>query len=565
MYTRALTIDDLIHFCEEQKMCTFNSKESGYRVCVRVPATYELDEDDSRRGLMRLKIKVFHTGLNRNGSFVSEEAAQNAMNSIKNRPVMANIHQLDNGEWDFQAHDYEIIKNDDGTNEIRYLEKQVGSFTEDEPFFEYDETTDKTYVVAYAVIPEDYTKAADIIRAKNGTKNSCELCIDAFSYDAQNKHLNLDAFYVSASTLLGRTDDGREISEGMLGSRADIADFSEDKNSILANPEYKQELIEMQEKINKLLSCFNIEPSEKGGETMSKLDELLAKFEVTLEDLTFEVEGLDDEELEAKFVEQFDKQEEIIFAKTCPECGAEVSEDDTKCPECGASLEDEGDGDNNPEDEFELVSTGCVKEFDEHGNVSINFTLSHEDIRSGLYELIRAFDEQDDDYYYIRTVYDDHFIMHGWCSNKIYKQSYTVDGENISLTGERVELFEMLLTESEKIALDEMRANYELLKQFKEDKELAEKQSILADSDFELLKESEEYNSKFEALVASLDNYSVEEVREKANALLGECVRNKQFALEKPDNKLCFSTKTKNTKKKPYGNLFDSLERDKQD
>lgn len=134
MYTKALTIEDLIRFCEEQKMFAFSSKDAGHRVCVRVPATYELDEDDSRRGLMRLKIKVFHTGLNRNGSYVSEESAQNAMSSIKNRPVMANIHQLDNGEWDFQAHDYEIVKNDDGTSEVRYLEKQVGSFTEDEPF-----------------------------------------------------------------------------------------------------------------------------------------------------------------------------------------------------------------------------------------------------------------------------------------------------------------------------------------------------------------------------------------------------------------------------------------------
>lgn len=556
MYARALTINDLIHFCEEQKMYVFNSKEAGHRVCVRVPASYELDEDDSRRGLMRLKIKVFHTGLNRNGSYVSKESAEKAMESIKNRPVMANIHQLDNGEWDFQAHDYEIVKNDDGTNEVRYLEKQVGSFTEDEPFFEYDETTDRTYVVAYAVIPEDYTKAAEIIRNKNGTKNSCELCIDEFSYDAQEKHLNLDAFYISASTLLGRTDDGTEISEGMLGSRADIADFSENKNSILANPEYKQELIEMQEKIAKLLSCFNIEPSKEGGKTVSKLDELLAKYEITLDELTFDIEDLTDDELEAKFAEKFNKQSEEIFNKTCPECGAAISDDATECPECGANLEDDGE-------EFSLVTTGCVKNFDEHGNVTINFTLSHEDIRSGLYELIRAFDEQDDDYYYIRTVYDDHFIMQGWCSNKIYKQSYAIDGENISFSGERVELFEMLLTESEKMALDEMRANYESLKNFKVKTELKEKQDILADSDFELVKESEEYKEKFEALSNSLSDYSVDEVREKANALLGECLRSKKFALEKTENKIPFSIKTKTGKKKPYGNLFDSLESNK--
>lgn len=327
----------------------------------------------------------------------------------------------------------------------------------------------------------------------------------------------------------------------MLGSRADIADFSEQNNSVLANPDYKQELIEMQEKINKLLSCFNIEPSEKGGETMSKLDELLAKYAVSIEELTFEIEGLEDDELEAKFIEAFEKQSEVTIVE-------------------GAT---EGTFEGNPIEENPEVVTGCVKEFDENGNVVINFTLSHEDIRSGLYELIRAFDEQDDDYYYIRKVYDDYFIMQGWCSDRIYKQSYAIDGENISFSGERVELFEMLLTESEKMALDEMRNNYEALKQFKEDAELSEKHNILADKDFDLLKDAEGYSEKFEALLNSLDEYSVDEVREKANALLGECVRNKNFALEKPENKLRFTTKTTKTKKKPYGNLFDSLDRDK--
>jgi len=45
---------------------------------------------------------------------------------------------------------------------------------------------------------------------------------------------------VSASTLLGSYDDGTEVAEGMLGSRADIVDFSEKNNSVLSD---RQELI----------------------------------------------------------------------------------------------------------------------------------------------------------------------------------------------------------------------------------------------------------------------------------------------------------------------------------
>lgn len=52
-------------------------------------------------------------------------------------------------------------------NEITvYDEKQVGTFTSDEPYLEYDKDMDKTYVVARVAIPESYTRCADIIREK---------------------------------------------------------------------------------------------------------------------------------------------------------------------------------------------------------------------------------------------------------------------------------------------------------------------------------------------------------------------------------------------------------------
>ena len=138
---RLLSIEDLVKFCEEQKLYSFNSKETGYKLSVQVPANFEVDEniDDDHRGMLKLKFRIFHTGLNRNGSYVSEDAAKNAMPTIKNRPILAYIHQLDDGSWDFESHNMEYIAHEDGTYEIEYLEKQIGSFDESEPFFEYDE------------------------------------------------------------------------------------------------------------------------------------------------------------------------------------------------------------------------------------------------------------------------------------------------------------------------------------------------------------------------------------------------------------------------------------------
>ena len=325
---KPLTIEDLIQFCEKNKFTTFDSKDFGYQLSVQIPSTFEVDENSSTQGLLRIKIKVAHTGVNRNKSHISKENMEKAMPSLKNRPVLANIHQLDNGEWDFRAHDFDIVTDKDGNQQFVYLEKQVGSFTEDEPYLEYDAERDVYFVIAYAVIPEDYTMAADILRSKNGTKNSCELCINTMSYNAQEKYLDLQDFYFAASTLLGAKENGEEIGEGMEGSRADIFDFSKDNNSVMnyvkQDEQINSKLIDTLERLNTTLSEFNINKEmqqtqnfsnneKEGGIRSVKLEELLSKYNKTVDELDFETEGLSDEELEAKFVEAFDNNSERDF------------------------------------------------------------------------------------------------------------------------------------------------------------------------------------------------------------------------------------------------------------
>lgn len=94
MHKKLLYMEDLVKFFQSNNLSTFSSAESGYKLCVQIPATFEVDDnvDDAHRGMMRLKIRVFHLDLNRNGSFVSESAAKEAMPTIKNRPILAYIH-----------------------------------------------------------------------------------------------------------------------------------------------------------------------------------------------------------------------------------------------------------------------------------------------------------------------------------------------------------------------------------------------------------------------------------------------------------------------------------------
>lgn len=557
---KILTEDDLLKFCQEQKFAKFSSKDTGYQLALKVPTTFELDDtvDENHRGMMRLKFRIFHTGLNRNKSYVSKDAAEKAMNTIADRPVLAAIHQLDDGSWDFEGHEMEIVKDEKGKEELRYIESQVGSFSSEPAFWEHDDNLDKDYVCAYAYISEEYTKACEIIRAKQGSKNSCELFIDELSYNAKEKYLELNDFYVNASTLLGSHDDGTEIQEGMEGSRADIADFSVNNNSVKFDKDEK--MIELLENLNKTLSNFNKEQtpvqtqSKEGGTNnkMTKFEELLAKYGKTAEDVTFDYAEMSDEELEAKFAEMFD--------------GNNSEGDDSDNGESGEPSNDgEGDGEGASDPDG-----------DEGKNISKNelfnklFEISFDEIRYALNNLCSVY-RNDSEWCYVSQVYENYFIMEDWDSDKYYKQSYEKDGDNISLSGERIEMFAMLLTESEKLSIEDMRSNYAALKEFKETAEKnelhAQKEAIINADNYSVLTEKDSdgnyVNADFAELVKTMDNYSVEDFETKVKVMHSDYMSaHANFSsvdTKKNTNsvKILTNMNKKSKPKKNYGNLFD--------
>ena len=556
---KILTLDNLYQFFVEQnKSVNFSSKENGSPIVVSMPANFEISENDMP-GMLKLKLKVCHIDTNRNGSHISKENMEKAMPTLKYRPILAYIHQLDDGTYDFYAHNMEIVEDENGEEKINYIEKQVGCFTTDDPYLEYDKDNDKTYVNAYAVIPEEYTEAANIIRRKNGTKVSCELVIDELSYNAKEKYLDLTSFYFGGCTLLGCDENGNEIGEGMLGSRADIADFCHKKPVF----DYQEKLVEMLDRLNNTLSNFNKNNTEEGvREEMSHFDELLEKYGFTVEELDFDYENMSDEELDIAF-EDFKCRK-----KKCEEEEQDADSEDFKCRKKKCDDEDsDGDDSEEEDDNDEEDDAGDDESKKNSENFVKNFKveISHEDIRYALYNLIAEYEESDNEWYGIYAVYDDYFVMQGWCNGKFYKQGYSIDGENVSLDGERTELFQMLLTESEKLAVDKLRgdyaeleAKYNELKTFKDNYDAAEikakKDSIFADEAYNDIRESDD----FKALMNDAENYSVEEIQNKCDLLFAANEKKVKFAANKnKSHSISFNFSKKEDKKtSAYGNLF---------
>ena len=567
---KILTEDDLLRFCEEQKFARFSSKDTGYQLAVKVPTTFEVDDnvDNNHRGMMRLKFRIFHTGLNRNKSYVSNEAAEKAMNTIADRPVLAAIHQLDDGTWDFNGHEMEVVKDENGNEETRYIESQVGSFSSEPAFWEHDDELNKDYVCAYAYISEEYTTACDIIRQKNGSKNSCELFIDELSYNAKEHYLDLINFYVNASTLLGSRDDGTKIEEGMQGSRADIADFSVENNSVKFDKDAK--LIELLEDLNKTISNFNKEQNSKEGgdkENMNKFEELCQKYGKSADDITFDYENMTDEELETKFSEMFDGEGEAAGddaaansdGQTAGDSSTEVTDTNAEGSSGTGSTDENTSTDPNPDETTDDNTEGTTPEdpddFPKKQTMQRTFEVSHDDIRYALYTLLQPYEEADNAWYWIVDVYDSYFVYEG--SGKYYGQKYSVEDDNVAFNEERYELFAEFLTASEKAALSDMRANYTALKEFKEDAEKNElheqREKILADQKFESVANTE----AFKELVRNMDNYSLEDLEKEAKIVFADNVELISNSDAKSGVKI-FANVNKNSKpKKRYGNLFD--------
>lgn len=529
MKKKYFTIEDLIRFCEQKKMYNFSSKESGKPIVIQAVQDFSsADVEETADNKLYAKVRVCHTLLNRNGSYISEDSMKAAMPSLKYSPLLANIHQLDDGTWDFHSHDYHIEKDEDGNENVIYDEKQVGTFTADEPYLEYDKDIDKTYVVARVAIPESYTRCADIIREKNGTKVSCELIIYECSYNAKEKYLQLDNFEFAGCTCLGSEKDGTPIGEGMLGSKITLEDFSEENNSLI---KFNEKMVELQARLEKLeTACFDNKKNnskEGGNKNLNKFEELCQKYEKTVDDITFDYKNMSDDELVEAFAKAFDEADSTDDGSEGADTpsGSETNTDGNEEGENNPTEQnpDESEKGDTTEDETPFIDDDEPKK-KANNALTRTFEISHDDIRYALYNLLSSYEDADNEWYYITGVYDSYFVYESWDGGKIYGQKYAKDNDNVALDGERYSLHKTYLTDSEYAEIESMRSSYAELKAFKENVEKNElhskKESLLADEKYSVLSDNEEFTE----LKKNMDNYSLDDLETKAKVIFADYV-----------------------------------------
>ena len=561
MAKKFYTIDDLYKFCRENRFESFNAEKQGAPLIVQSFGVFEADNQNSD-GLMAVKLKSCHTGKNRNKSGITDDNMNKYKHTFKGRPILGAIYKTDTGEYEFRSHDMKIVESDEGVD-IEFIEQPIGVISQtEEPYLEFDEEEDKNYLMVSGTIFSDYSKAAEILERRRTCKCSVEIAVEELSYNCDEDYLSIDKFRFSGVTILGYEQDGvTEIQEGMKGSKITIDDFSVKKNSMFT-VDYQDKMIEILEKLNTTLESFSntTKNSEKGGEkVMNKFEELLAKYGKTIDEVTFEYENLSDEELEVAFKEAFEEVENEVE----PAVEETVVVEETPAEE---PVVEEGSTEEPVEEPIEepVVETEPVAE-----NFVIQYELSHDDIRSALYNLLSADSENKFYYVWILEVFDNKFIYEDAEECKFYRQGYTKDGDTVALDGDKVEVFNEWLSKEEKDALDALKSNYSVLeaqynelKAFKDNYDAAElhaqREAVLGAEVYSVLAD----NAEFKALVAEMDKYSVEELKVKADLIFASHIQTVgEFSAKKTDGnkmgKVGLALNKKEAKKGPYGNLFN--------
>ena len=577
MSKRIMTVDELYAFCLKNKFSKFDSKDFGTELVVEMPANFAKSDDNTDKmteGLTPFISRAFHDHINLNKSEIKEQDFKDNLPSSNLRPILAHIVKDEKtGELDFGSHDSHVEKvieiDEDGkeftVEKVVYDEQPIGVIDGSKTSIEYDEEAKVNRAILHGYLYNEYCQdAIDILNRRGTVDCSVELVIRQMSMDGKTKSLVLNDFYVAGLTLLSA-----KTKPGMAGSNFKIEDFSLESKTF----DFEKQLIEMQAKLNELEARFNINNSMKGGKATVEIKDNKNFEEVTETEKVTETEATTDEvtvsEEESEKTVDKTSEENSVEEKEIDEVTTEEVEEsvdeDTEVKEdnaCGGGGSGSKKKKKNSSEESQ-TNTTVECSYTVNGE-SKKFAVSLQEKIYAIQDLVNVTYAEADNTYYGVSVYEDYVVMCDYWSGRYFKQSYTSENDNYSLVGDRIEVFAEFVTADEQSKLDDMRSNYssivEELNTYKSAEIYADKMTVFDDEAYADYLETDE----FKALMSdeSVNQYSKEELAEKADATLGKLVKkNKTFSysenIGKKSNKVNFNLKPDMHKKsKAYGTLF---------
>lgn len=241
-------------------------------------------------------LRVMYTGKNRNRTSISKEAVEKAIPTLYNCPIVCNY---DVEEDKIGGHDVEFVKTKNGIKMVN-LTDAVGVIPEGAEYrWETidDNGTEHEYLVVDGILWKR-SSAYEKLKKDGISGQSMEITVN--SGKSVDGIFEIYSFDFTAFCVLG--EDVEPCFES-----ADIETFSLDV--------YKTRFAHMMDDLKQEYAISAAakaesgkEFSSKGGEGLVNLTEMMAKYGLTDTDITFETEGMTEEELEARFAEIRDRK-----------------------------------------------------------------------------------------------------------------------------------------------------------------------------------------------------------------------------------------------------------------
>lgn len=193
-------------------------------------AKYQVEQDYDMESFIKTRILVAHTGINHNGSRFSLESFENAKHTIMNKPLLARVIEVAEGQYDFNGHDitWEWDEEKEDWN-FRYLEQPIGVIpeTNDYEIVEYD---GREYVAVTGYVWRGYSNLAEqILEARGEVEVSMEIDFNEedVRYDENDGVYDINTFRYKGVTFLGS-----HVSPGMEKAHA-VTVFSKSDDEVV--------------------------------------------------------------------------------------------------------------------------------------------------------------------------------------------------------------------------------------------------------------------------------------------------------------------------------------------
>ena len=382
---------------------------------------YSNEEKDTR--YIKAKIWIMHTKQNYNNSYFSKESIEEAIPSIYNTPILTYIEKNKDGEMDASDHRQVLEKDENGDFQYVCKERCIGVIPESSEIkFEErlcDDGICREYLTCTGLIWTKWNDVNDLFEKQNVKSQSMELDPESLVYHfEQDGYCHIDSFKFFGATVLGKY-----VEPAMKNSTIEVQFSKADAKSIAEEVEArinefnkyfskKEEKDSMEDNKEKILDNSVEEQPADNVETNNSTQET-------------EVEVPTDNSKENEKVET----EEACEDKKKTKCEKEDSEVKT----------DNSKSEQEPEANVEDNACGKKKKY------SINFELSHDDIRCKLYDKLYELEAIENTWYGICDVYDNHFNYIDYATGQFYTQQFSKTEEEVNFVGERKEVYNVMV------------------------------------------------------------------------------------------------------------------------